>query len=229
MCQYKYLDKSLQKFTKKIDFCIIYCNTYFKGERIVNYQKITCQATGKELKADQIYKIRNNEVLENTVSICYNCPYAHSKLSACKNCYGTIVQNSVRQTNGKPGRIKMECTNYRNTFFESNGEYIECLEADNYLSNIDIIANLNNLNWNHGQKIADHLRAYTYPKTAKTDCANCKHRCAKNGELSACQKAKLFCEQNGINVSTASSKLLAELELPNECICKEQTQQMIEV
>lgn len=212
----------------------------------MNYQKITCQATGKELKADQIYKIRNDKTsLENIVGVCHNCPYSNSKLPACKNCYGTIVQNSVRRTNRKDvrenseniyiednkpqWRTKMECINYRNTFIESNGEYIECLDADAYLQTIDIIANLNNSNWNHGQKIADHLQAFSYPKTWKTDCANCKLRCSKNGELTACQKAKAFCEKNGINISTASSKQLAKIELPIECICKEQVQQMIEV
>lgn len=195
----------------------------------MNYQQIICQATGKELKADQIYKVRNDEVLENIVSICHNCPYSNSGMPECKNCYGTIVQNSIRQANKKPGRIKMESENYRNTFTQLENEYIEDLKADKFFSGINVISNLNNSNWNHGQKISDHLRCYSYPKTWKTDCANCKSRCHKMGVKTACEKAKEFCETNNINVSTANSKQLSEIELPISCICREQTQVMIEV
>ena len=193
----------------------------------MDYQQITCQCTGRIIRADKMYKIRNNEnCVENIVSICNNCPFVDSNNPECQNCYGTIVQNSVRQLNEKTGRIKMDSIAYRNNFCKVGSEYIEMMDADEFLDTIDIIANLNNANWNHGQRISDHLRAYDRPKTWKTDCANCKARYHKEGKLTACERAKQFVENQGINLSTATEKQIAEIVLPEECICKEQAQRM---
>lgn len=197
----------------------------------MDYQQITCQATGKTIKADKMYKIRNQEnCIENVVSICHNCPYAASNQEPCQNCYGSIVQNAVRQINKDTGRAKMQATNYRNIFLKVGDEYMQMMDADEFLKELEekemIIANLNNANWNHGQRISDHLRAYSYPATWKTDCHNCKIRCHKKGELTACEKAKEYALSKGIDPHTATSEALAKLQLPIECICIEQTQKM---
>lgn len=193
----------------------------------MDYQQITCKMTGKTMKADRMYKIRNNEnCLENIVSICYNCPFADSNLPQCKNCYGTIAQNTFRMRNDETGRIKMESVNYRNNFCKVGDEYVEMMDADEFLETIDVIANLNNSNWNHGQRISDHLRGYDRPKTWKTDCHNCKIRCHAKGELTACEKAKEYVESIGINLDTATEKQITNIKLPTNCICKEQTPRM---
>lgn len=197
----------------------------------MDYQQITCKATGKTLKAEQIYKIRNDEnCIENIVSICNSCPYANSQNLSCQNCYGTIVQNSVRQINVDTGRIKMEFTNYRNTFLELNDEYILNMSADEFLQTIDIVANLNHANWNHGQKINDKLRAYMPPNTWKTDCKNCKLRCKNNNIIPACEKAKQYVEENyNMNIENMTTEQIAKVNLPQNCICQNQVQRMIEV
>lgn len=193
----------------------------------MDYQQITCQITGKTIKADKMYKIRSNEnYIENVVSVCYNCPFADSNNPNCQNCYGTIVQNAFRQINDKTRRVKMDAVNYRNNFAKIGDKYVEMMEADEFLENIDIIANLNNSNWNHGQRISDHLRAYMQPKTWKTDCANCKNRCHQKGKNTACENAKLYIESIGINLDNATEKQIAEIELPSNCICSEQTSRM---
>lgn len=197
----------------------------------MNYQQIICQATNKEIKADQVYKIRNDETsIENIASICYSCPYANSKMHACKNCHGTIAQNSIRKMSDKPGVKKIEMINYRNTFELCGEEYMDIMQADEFMNQIDIVANLNNSNWNHGQKVADRLRAYLPPKTAKTDCHNCKIRCQQQGVLTPCQKAKEYIEnETKTSIENISSKQLIKINLPIDCICKEQVQVMIEV
>lgn len=193
----------------------------------MDYQQIICKATGKTLKADRMYKIRNNEnCIENIVSICYNCPFANNDNAECKQCYGTIVQNTLRQKSNESGRVRMENVNYRNNFCKVGDEYIQMMDADEFLEEIDIISNLNNSNWNHGQRISDHLRGYDRPTTWKTDCINCKNRCHKKGELTACERAKEYVESLGINLDIATEKQIAEIELPTECICKEQTPRM---
>ena len=192
----------------------------------MDYQQITCSLTGKNIKADRMYKIRNDDCIENVVSICYNCPFADSENPACINCYGTIAQNAIRQINEDTRRVKMETVEYRNNYCKVGDDYVEMMEADEFLENIDIIANLNNSNWNHGQRVADHLRAYDRPATYKTDCLNCKKRYHKENKSTPCERAKEYVESLGINIDTASSKQLAEINLPQNCICKEQTQRM---
>lgn len=195
----------------------------------MNYQQITCSKTGKIMKADRMYKIKNDNCIENVVSVCFNCPFSNSKNPACKNCYGTIAQNAIRQINEETRRVKMNATDFRNNFLEIDGEYIEMMDADDFLENIEIIANLNNANWNHGQRIADHLRAYCPPATFKTDCANCKKKCHANGELTSCEKARQYVANLGINLETASEKQITDIDLPQNCICKNQTPRMIYV
>lgn len=192
----------------------------------MNFQQITCQETGKNMKADKIFKVKNENCIENIVSICYNCPFSHSKNEKCKNCYGTITQNSIRQLNYETGRIKMKIETYRNTFLETDNEYLEIMDADTFLNTREIIANLNNSNWNHGQRISDPLRGYDRPKTWKTDCINCKIKCKNKGIKTACEKAKDFLNENNINLNSASIKEIEQLKLPQDCICQQQVQQM---
>ena len=195
----------------------------------MDYQQITCQTTGKTMKADRMYKIRNNQenYLENVVSICYNCTFVDSNNPACQKCYGTIAQSAYRKKKEKTGRIKMDAVSYRNNFCKIGDEYMEMMDADTFLETIDIIANLNNANWNHGQRISDHLRAYSYPATWKTDCHNCKIRYHQRDELTPCEKAKRYVEDElHINLDTASEKQIADIVLPTECICQEQIQRM---
>ena len=139
-------------------------------------------------------------------------------------------RRTVRQINKDTGRAKMQATNYRNIFLKVGDEYMQMMDADEFLKELEekemIIANLNNANWNHGQRISDHLRAYSYPATWKTDCHNCKIRCHKKGELTACERAKEYALSKGIDPHTATSEALAKLQLPIECICIEQTQKM---
>ena len=95
----------------------------------MNYQQITCQITGKTMKADKMYKIRNNEkCIENVVSVCHNCPFSDCNNPNCKQCYGTIAQNAFRQVNENTGRVKMEAIDYRNNFCKIGDEYVEMLE-----------------------------------------------------------------------------------------------------
>ena len=188
----------------------------------MEYQQIICKETGKTLKADQVYKIRNDEdSIENVVSICKNCPYSASKKEACKNCHGTIVQNTVRKINETTGKIKMESKNYRNTFEKIGKKYIQMMEADEFLEKIDIIANMNN---SGNGKSPDGLRCYSYPQTWKTDCINCQNFYHNKGELTACEKAKKYCEEQGINLDIASEREIKNIKLTNEMICEEQIQ-----
>lgn len=194
----------------------------------MDYQQIICKETGKSIKADKIFKVRNNQdCIENIVSICHNCPHCDSKNVKCQNCYGTIVQNSIRQINDETGRIKMDFVNYRNTFIKENENFKQIMDADEFLECIDIVANLNNSNWNHGQRISDHLRSYDRPKTWKTDCANCKVRCKNKGVKPACELAKDYTESQFNNsLENISDTQIANFELPQNCICKEQAPQM---
>lgn len=192
----------------------------------MDYSKIKCQAINRDFKADKILKVRNEDCLENVVSICYSCPYSDSKRDECKNCYGTIVQNVIKKINKDTGRVKMEVTNIKNNFLRVGGQIMKMMEADEFIDNIEVIANLNSANWNHGQRVDDHLRAYDRNKTWKTDCADCKNRCAKNNTIPACEKAKKYMEENGINLMNDSDKKILSVELPEECICKEQTQML---
>lgn len=195
----------------------------------MDYQQITCKYANKNIKADKIYKVRNDDCLENIVSICFNCPHCHSDNSACKNCYGTIIQSTERKINKETRRVKMSFKNYRNTFIELENDFMEMMSADEYLKKIEIISNLNNCNWNHGQRISDHLRAYDGSKTSKTDCKNCKIRCHKNNQLTACEKAKEYLKKLNINLDTASELDILNVELDQDMICREQTQRMFYV
>ena len=94
----------------------------------MDYQQITCSLTGKNIKADRMYKIRNDDCIENIVSICYNCPFADSENPACINCYGTIAQNAIRQINEDTRRVKMETVEYRNNYCKVGDDYVEMME-----------------------------------------------------------------------------------------------------
>ena len=165
----------------------------------MDYQKITCNCTGKTIQAERMYKIKGGDnVLEDIVSICYNCPFTNNDNPKCQNCYGTIVQNYIRQINDETGRIKMDAVNYRNNFYKVGNEYVELMDADEFLETIA---------W-------------------KTDCMNCKLRYHQKNELTPCEKTKDYVASLGINLSTATEKQIQSIKLPPEMICKEQTQRM---
>ena len=118
----------------------------------------------------------------------------------------------------------MTATDYRNNFCKIGDDYMQMMDADDFLNDIEIISNLNNSNWNHGQRVADHLRYYTRSSTWKTDCLKCKKKCHEKNELTSCEKAKKYVEKNGINLNNATEKQIISIKLPSECICKEQVQ-----
>lgn len=194
----------------------------------MNYSEITCPHTNKTFKPDKMYKVRGDkDTFETIVSTCYCCPYSDSKNAKCKNCYGTITQKTVKTLSKKTqGAILMNYEHYINTFIRQNGDIIQNMKSDEIMDAIEIIANLNSANWNHGKRIEDHLRAYDRPKTWKTDCAECKRRCELNGSLPACVKAQQYLEDNNMNLNIMNEKQISEINLPCDCICQEQTQQM---
>lgn len=189
--------------------------------------QILCKNTGKIMKADIIYKVKNDEdnCIEEIVSQCSMCPYSDSGRDShktCKNCYGTITQTRKTIQNNKAGRNNMLIENYRNTFIidEDCENIIRDMDADAFMKHIKIVANMNSLNWNHGQMTDDKLRAYDRSKTWKTDCAQCKN----SDEKPACIKAKEYLENKyNTSVEFMSEKQLLS-ELPANCICKNQSQ-----
>lgn len=193
--------------------------------------EILCKETGKTIKADKIFKVKNNEdgCIEEIVSYCNLCPYSEANKSlnhACKNCYGAISQSrKTFKTKGASGRNSMQIENYRNKFeVDELGEYIRDMNADEFMHVIDIVANLNTLNWNHGQKTDDKLRAYDKPKSWKTDCQICRQKCAKNNSIPECEKAKNYLEEKfGQGIELMSEKQLLS-EVPTEFMCKNQAQ-----
>ena len=100
----------------------------------MDYQQITCSLTGKNIKADRMYKIRNDDCIENIVSICYNCPFADSENPACINCYGTIAQNAIRQINEDTRRVKMETVEYRNNYCKVGDDYVEMMGKGTFIN-----------------------------------------------------------------------------------------------
>jgi hypothetical protein len=195
--------------------------------------EILCKETGKILKADKIFKVRNKEenCIEEIVTYCTLCPYSENKKAvgqACKKCYGTIAQS--RKTFKIKGNNKnmTQVENYRNKFEVNElGEYLRDMDADMFMQTIDKIANLNTLNWNHdGRKTDDKLRAYDKPKSWKTDCQMCKQKCAKSNSIPECEKAKQYLEEKfGNSIEFMSEKQLLS-EIPGEFICKNQAQTM---
>lgn len=192
--------------------------------------QILCKETGKMLKADKIFKVKNTEdnCIEEIVSYCTLCPYSESRREvneACKTCYGTIAQS--RKTFKIKGNNKnmVQVENYRNKFEKDElGEYIRNMDADTFMKTIDRVANLNSLNWNHDQRTDDKLRAYDKPKSWKTDCKMCKQKCAKTNSIPECEKAKNYLEEKfGNSIEFMSEKQLLE-DLPSDCICQGQSQ-----
>ena len=194
--------------------------------------EILCKETGKILKADKIFKVKNNEenYIEEIVSYCTLCPYSESKKginNTCNNCYGSISQSKKVYKSKGNGKVTMQIENYRNKFEVNEfGEYIRNMDADEFMKTIDKVANLNTLNWNHGQRTDDKLRAYDKPKTWKTDCIICKNKCAKQNTLPECEMAKKYLEEKfGISIEFMSEKQLLS-EIPNKYICQNQAQTM---
>jgi hypothetical protein len=195
--------------------------------------EILCKETGKIIKANKIFKVKNSEdgCVEEIVSYCNLCPHSEVNKSiehACKNCYGAISQSKkIFKTKGVGNKSNMQIENYRNKFeVDDLGEYIKNMDADEFMQTIDKIANLNSLNWNHGQKIDDKLRAYDKPKTWKTDCQICKQKCLDNKTIPECEKAKKFLENKfGNSIEIMSEKQLLS-EIPTEYICQNQAQTM---
>lgn len=200
----------------------------------MDVKQIICQATGRTMKAERVYKIKNEEdCLESVVSICHTCPYANGKKNAeCTKCHGTIVQNTLRKINEETGRAKTTAVNYRNFYIQTEeGDYVDVMNADDFLQILEdndmYIANLNNSTWSVAQKGTRHkLPACDRPATWKTDCYKCKSRCHAEGKMTACEKAKQFMIDNGVNVDNAPSDRITDVKLPIECICTQQTQRI---
>lgn len=194
--------------------------------------EILCKETGKILKADKIYKTKSNnpKCIEEIVSYCSLCPHSESRKNAsekCKKCYGSISQSRQTYKSKGNGKITMQIENYRNKFeVDEFGEFIRNMSADEFMQIVDKVANLNTLNWNHGQKTDDKLRAYDKPKTWKTDCIECKKKCKLNNSIPECEKAKDYLEEKfGTSVEFMSEKQITS-EIPNEFICQNQAQTM---
>lgn len=195
--------------------------------------QILCKETGKLLKADKIFKVKNteNNCIEEIVSYCTLCPHSENKKEvgqACKACYGSITQSkkTFEIKGSKKNMVQVE--NYRNKFeVDELGEYIRDMDADSFMGAIDKVANLNTLNWNHdNQKTDDKLRAYDKPKSWKTDCQMCKQKCAKQNTKTECEKAKDYLEEKFCtNIEFMSEKQLLS-EIPNEFRCQSQAQTM---
>ena len=193
----------------------------------MDINQILCKSTGRLIKADNIYRVKSNDdnCLEEVVSKCNMCPYSdkgNGVDKTCKNCYGTIVQTRKTIKNNKAGRNNMIIENYRNTFTNDDDceDIVRNMDADEFMNYVDVIANMNSLNWNHGQMTDDKLRGYDRGKTWKTDCECCK---SKN-EKPACIKAKEYLESKfGTKIEFMSEKQLLA-ELPDDCICKNQVQ-----
>lgn len=195
--------------------------------------QILCKETGKILKADRIFKVKNTEdnCIEEIVSYCTLCPYSESNKGiarACKNCYGSISQSKKTFKIKGSNKNMVQIENYRNKFEVGElSEYIRDMDADTFMNTIDKVANLNTLNWNHdGLKTDDHLRAYDKPKSWKTDCQICRQKCTSQNSIPECEKAKSYLEEKfGNSIEFMSEKQLLS-EIPNEYICQNQAQTM---
>ena len=195
--------------------------------------QILCKETGKILKADKIFKVKNTEkdCKEEIVSYCTLCPYSETKKrinNACKTCYGSIAQSKKTFNIKGSNKDMVQIENYRNKFkTDEFEEYLRNMDADMFMQTIDKIANLNTLNWNHdGQKTDDKLRSYDKPKSWKTDCIECKNKCLKQNIIPECEKAKNYLEEKfGTNIEFMSEKQLLS-EIPNEFGCQNQAQTM---
>ena len=195
--------------------------------------QIKCKETGKILKTDKIFKVKNTEdnCIEEIVSYCGLCPYSETGKevsNACKSCYGSISQSKKTFKTKGLGKNMTQIENYRNKFERDEfGECLRDMDADLFMATIEKVANLNTLNWNHaGQKTDDKLRAYDKPKSWKTDCEMCKNRCAKLNISSECEKAKQYLEQKfSKSIESMSEKELLS-EIPSEFICQNQAQTM---
>lgn len=194
--------------------------------------EIICKTTGKIVKADKLFKVKNcdENCIEEIVGYCNLCPYSESKKgisSACKKCYGTIAQSKKTFKTKGQGKNMVQIENYRNKFeVDEFGEYVRDMEADDFMQIIDRVANLNTLNWNHGQRTDDKLRAYDKPKTWKTDCEICKQKCAKENTIPECEKAKKYLEEKFDNSIEFMSEKQLISEIPSEFICQNQAQTM---
>jgi hypothetical protein len=193
--------------------------------------EILCKDGKKIIKADKIFKVKNNEngCIQEIVSYCNLCPYSETNKGvkhACKNCYGSISQ-SRKEFQVKGEKNNMQIENYRNKFeIDEFGEHIRNMDADEFMNIIDKVANLNTLNWNHGQKTDDKLRAYDKPKTWKTDCQICRQKCASQNSIPECEKAKNYLEEKFKNSIEFMSEKQLLSEIPSEYICQNQSQTM---
>lgn len=195
--------------------------------------QILCKETGKLLKADKIFKVKNteNNCIEEIVSYCNLCPYSENNKGigqACKTCYGSISQSKKTFKVKGSNKNMVQVENYRNKFeVDDFGEYLRNMDADTFMKTIDRVANLNTLNWSHGGfGFKDKLKAYDKPKTWKTDCQMCKQKCEKTNSIPECEKAKNYLEEKfGNSIEFMSEKQLIS-EIPNEFRCQNQAQTM---
>ena len=189
--------------------------------------EILCKETGRLIRADKIFKIisDDSECIEEIISQCTLCSYSEKGKEIshkCKKCYGTIAQSKKTIDNRKSGRNNMIIENFRNTFEFEDEEYIKDMSADEFMQHIEIVANLNSLGWNHGQKTDDKLRAYDKPKSWKTDCLECRIKNIKP----KCILAKEYLENKyKIAIEFMSEKQLLS-EIPTEYMCQNQAQTM---
>lgn len=195
--------------------------------------EIICKETGKSIRVDKIFKVKNNEdnCIEEIVSYCNLCPYSENNKGigkACKTCYGSISQSKKTFKVKGSNKNMVQVENYRNKFeVDDFGEYLRNMDADTFMKTIDKVANLNTLNWSHsGFGFKDKLKAYDKPKTWKTDCQICKQKCAKSNSIPECEKAKNYLEEKfGNSIEFMSEKQLLS-EIPSEFICQNQAQTM---
>lgn len=195
--------------------------------------EILCKETGKLIKVDKIFKVKNNEenCIEEIVTYCTLCPYSENNKGvgkACKSCYGSISQSKKTFKVKGSNKNMVQVENYRNKFeIDEFSEYIRNMDADTFMKTIDKVANLNTLNWSHsGFGFKDKLKAYDKPKTWKTDCQICKQKCAKSNSIPECEKAKNYLEEKfGNSIEFMSEKQLLS-EIPNEFRCQNQAQTM---
>lgn len=181
----------------------------------------TFQCSGKKVVAKQAYRIKDKYGDEGLIYINRNCPHANKAQGACASCHGCVCQVS------KKGKKNMKEV-YTDRFIDNEGYFYDIMEASNYMEEMEILEIIS-AKYNPGQGVNESLSAGMWPATFKTDCLNCKTRYSSKQELTPCQKAKLYAEENGVFTDIATHKQLSDLKLPSDCICSEQRQRVIGV
>lgn len=179
----------------------------------------TFKCSGKKVIAKQAYQVIDMYGEEATIYVNRNCPHALKNNGACASCHGCVCQVS------KKGRKAMKEI-YTDRFIDNDGYYYDIMEASNYMDEMEI-KEIIEAKYNPGQGVNSSLNAGMWPATFKTDCANCKTRYGRKDLLTPCQKAKLYAEENGVNLINAPESQILKLNLPSDCICTEQKQRIV--